>query len=470
MGVEVWLCVVGPDGAETVALPPQAQASLWEGMLTLTALSDGRVQVRPGEGEEVRLNEVQLKGASIARVGDFLECGELAVLIQGHSPLSLGRSLWSYDALSQRLEEALAVEAGQLSLWSVRAATDAIQLAAAMADVLAVPGARLVAGELAPGRVLAVLPEGQSPRAGRLEAHLGVAPVHEEVWTEWRQEATAFMVLDRALNGALEDDDDEPLRVDPVMQRLHTTLERIAKPKGLVVLRGEPSVGKGRLAKSFHALGGLTGELVQFEAGTFSHERWEAAVERARGGTLYVQSITGLPPAIEAALGSLKTRVVAAAPLGYPVENAKSDLLVPALRDRPSEVLPFAEHFLRGAAKRLGRPKLAFSALTRELLVEDPWPGNLSELRAAVTRAALVSKGNELRPEHLPSRFAERARNVAGQAGLRATLKAAERTTLLETLGKTSWNVTATAKALGLPRRTVVYRMSRLGLRRPERG
>jgi len=56
-----------------------------------------------------------------------------------------------------------------------------------------------------------------------------------------------------------------------------------------------------------------------------------------------------------------------------------------------------------------------------------------------------------------------------GAVDLRSSLKVTERNALLKALAGTRWNVTEAAKRLGLPRRTVVYRMSRLGLRRPGR-
>jgi transcriptional regulator with GAF, ATPase, and Fis domain len=58
---------------------------------------------------------------------------------------------------------------------------------------------------------------------------------------------------------------------------------------------------------------------------------------------------------------------------------------------------------------------------------------------------------------------------LPGRVDLRSSLKVAERDAFLKTLALTRWNVTEAAKRLGLPRRTVIYRMSRLGLRRPTR-
>ena len=81
---------------------------------------------------------------------------------------------------------------------------------------------------------------------------------------------------------------------------------------------------------------------------------------------------------------------------------------------------------------------------------------------------------DELRAANLPPSIVAswqrgRTRSGAASEDLRSSLKAAEKDALLKVLARTSWNVSQAAKELGLPRRTVVYRMSRLGLRRPRK-
>ena len=150
----------------------------------------------------------------------------------------------------------------------------------------------------------------------------------------------------------------------------------------------------------------------------------------------------------------------AASPDLFPVR-----LKVPALADRPADVLPLADHFLTLARGRLGRPRLVLSEEAQGLFVRYRWPGNVRELKNVVTRAARAALRDELGRDALPARLT----NEAPTENLRGALEATERELLLEALGRTRWNVTAAASRLGLPRRTVVYRMSRLGLRRPAR-
>ncbi len=79
------------------------------------------------------------------------------------------------------------------------------------------------------------------------------------------------------------------------------------------------------------------------------------------------------------------------------------------------------------------------------------WPGNVRELVNVLAFAARAT-----------------ARDDSGEQ-FKGAMAAAEREVLLEALARTRWNVTAAAARLGMPRRTVVYRMARLGLRRPAR-
>ena len=107
------------------------------------------------------------------------------------------------------------------------------------------------------------------------------------------------------------------------------------------------------------------------------------------------------------------------------------------------------------------------------MLTQYDWPGNVRELRLALERASLLAKGEEIRPHHLPATLlaalSDRPRGPETSTNLRTSLKAAEKDALLEVLGATKWNVTESARRLGLPRRTVVYRMRKLQLRRPSK-
>jgi NtrC-family two-component system response regulator AlgB len=78
------------------------------------------------------------------------------------------------------------------------------------------------------------------------------------------------------------------------------------------------------------------------------------------------------------------------------------NLRMPALRERPEDVLPLAEMFLVEAAARNRRIGLQFSDEARKTLLAYSWPGNIRELRNAVERAVVLSRGATLSKEDLP--------------------------------------------------------------------
>jgi sigma-54-dependent transcriptional regulator len=95
------------------------------------------------------------------------------------------------------------------------------------------------------------------------------------------------------------------------------------------------------------------------------------------------------------------------------------------------------------------------------LVQELTTPENVRSLRNVVIRGALNATGTEVRPEHLDLPFASPA-----LAGVRALVRETERREIESALQGSGWNVTEAARRLELPRRTLVYRMARLGLSR----
>jgi DNA-binding NtrC family response regulator len=138
---------------------------------------------------------------------------------------------------------------------------------------------------------------------------------------------------------------------------------------------------------------------------------------------------------------------------------------VPALRDRREEILPLAETFVSRFRAAVGRPRLTLSGDARQLLQAWHWPGNVRELANVLYRAARATARDEIGRDALPTRLSVDSESD----NFRGAMRAAERELLLDTLSRTRWNVTAAATRLGIPRRTIVHRMAKLGLKRPAR-
>jgi NtrC-family two-component system response regulator AlgB len=79
------------------------------------------------------------------------------------------------------------------------------------------------------------------------------------------------------------------------------------------------------------------------------------------------------------------------------------EVTVPPLRDRPSDILPLAEHLLRFFAKQNAKPISGFAEPVRDALLRYPWPGNIRELRNVIERGVILAAGPVVKLTDLPS-------------------------------------------------------------------
>ena len=233
----------------------------------------------------------------------------------------------------------------------------------------------------------------------------------------------------------------DPVIASPAMEAAWKTVARIAKSSATVLVSGESGSGKEIVAAEIHRRSGRSGEYVRIncaaippnliESELFGHERGAfTGAERTRpgcfeladGGTLLLDEVGELPVEVQAKLlrvleeGSIRrvgaiearpvdVRIVAATNRDLEFESAgggfRKDLfyrlsivpiVVPALRDRPEDVLPLARHFVEVDARDRAcvAPKIDDAAC--ELLEEYAWPGNVRELRNLMQRASLLCR------------------------------------------------------------------------------
>jgi transcriptional regulator with PAS, ATPase and Fis domain len=135
------------------------------------------------------------------------------------------------------------------------------------------------------------------------------------------------------------------------------------------------------------------------------------------------------------------------------------ELNVPPLRERREDILPLAHQLL--AEFTQGRARLSSSVA--DCLERYSWPGNVRELRNAMERAALLSRGDLIVAEHLPARIRPGSRSAARVEPMDAgKLEEIQAQAVLLALRKNDFNRTATAKALGISRRALIYKLQRL--------
>jgi DNA-binding NtrC family response regulator len=242
--------------------------------------------------------------------------------------------------------------------------------------------------------------------------------------------------------------------------------------------------------------GALPATLV--EAELFGHEKGAftgatgsrpGRIRQANGGTLFLDEIGDMP--LEAQVRLLRTleervveplgsdravevdiRVVAAThrDLRQLVTEGRfrEDLFyrldvlsvqIPPLRERPGDVLLLARRFLDHYG---GKRRLEFSPSAESMLSRWSWPGNVRELRNAMERAVLLSRGELLLPDHLPARVLEPGKSAAVvEPTDLERLEEIERQAIFQTLRQHNANRTETARALGISRRTLIYKLQR---------
>ncbi|MEG0185866.1 MAG: sigma-54 dependent transcriptional regulator, partial [Stenotrophomonas sp.] len=288
---------------------------------------------------------------------------------------------------------------------------------------------------------------------------------------------------------------------------VRTALHKFAPVELPVLITGETGTGKELAAQALHALSGRGGQpflavncgaipanLVQSEL--FGHERgaFTGAAQRriglfeaAHGGTVFLDEVGDLPADAQTSLlrvlqeGTLErvgsnqplrvdVRVLAATHVELEQAVAQGRfrrdlyyrlnvlrLPMPPLRDRGSDILLLAEHFLRSFRQRHPGRARGFDPGARQAMRGFDWPGNVRELLNRVQRAAIVAEGELIGAADLDLAAADAP---AGRALLQDARGQVERDVLLQALRQHGYNVSACARHMQVSRVTV-YRLCR---------
>jgi two-component system, NtrC family, response regulator AtoC len=323
-----------------------------------------------------------------------------------------------------------------------------------------------------------------------------------------------------------------PVLLEPAMLAAYELVTRAARTDITVLILGETGVGKEVMAETVHRRSRRAGRRFLLlncaalpenllESELFGHERGAftgaqsakvGLLEATDGGTVFLDEIGELPLPTQAKLlrvleerrvlrvGATSAREIDVRFLTATNRDLarlvreghfRADLYhrisglvvrIPALRDRPSEIVPLARFFLRQFCERTGssEPVLSPEALTD--LQGHRWPGNVRELKNVMERATLLSEGNVVRPEHLAldpeapsSPDTERRRyddaTVVGRdgSGVLADANNPERREVLEAIEACAGNQTRAAKLLGVSRQTLINRLVKWNLPRPQK-
>jgi two-component system response regulator HydG len=303
-----------------------------------------------------------------------------------------------------------------------------------------------------------------------------------------------------------------------VMRDVYELIARVAESDASVLVQGETGTGKELVARAIHNGGPRkSGPFVAIncaavppsliESELFGHARGaftDAKTRRtglfldATGGTLFLDEIGELPLDMQSKLlralqerrvrpvGSSEevafdARIVSATNRDLEDEVARKrfredlfyrinvvKIVLPAHRERQSDVLELAQHFLDKLAARAGRPPLALSAAVAEKLVAYDWPGNVRELENCAERAVALARSSEMSVADLPAKIGayqpQRFVVAADEVTDVVSLAEVEQRYVLRALALMGGNRTRTASALGLDRRTLQRKLDRWGV------
>ncbi len=316
----------------------------------------------------------------------------------------------------------------------------------------------------------------------------------------------------------------EKYQVDNLIGKSSRMLEvfdmvlRVANSHATVLLRGESGTGKSLVAKAIHYnsprgngpfitvnCSALPETLIESEL--FGHERGaftgayaskQGRFEQAQGGTIFLDEIGELPHGVQVKLlhviqekefqrlGGAKSvrcnvRIVAATNknLEQAMEtgNFREDLYyrlnvfpiyLPPLRERRTDIILLAEHFLEKYSKEYEKKILRISSPAVDMLMQYHWPGNVRELQNCMERAVLVCDEDILRIHHLSPAIGSAAGVTGGEKGKHESLADAvanlEKEIIIEALKETRGNQTKAAKLLDTSLRIINYKIKRYGI------
>jgi DNA-binding NtrC family response regulator len=298
---------------------------------------------------------------------------------------------------------------------------------------------------------------------------------------------------------------------DPAMIEVYKRVGQLAGSRVNALIRGETGTGKGVVARTIHY---NSAEAAQpfisvnctalpetlLESELFGHVRgaFTGAVSDRRGrfalagkGTVFLDEVGDTTSEFQAKLLKVieekeyypvgadrpersEARVIAAThrDLEAQIKSGafRSDLyyrlrivevVLPPLRERPSDIPLLAAHFVRRVSVELHRPEPRIADDAKAALLQHPWPGNVRELENCLTRAVVLASGGVIRPEHL-GLVSEERRAAEGFP----TLEALEAEHLERALAYTGGNRTRAAEILGISKPRLYRMMEKHGLGR----
>jgi DNA-binding NtrC family response regulator len=309
----------------------------------------------------------------------------------------------------------------------------------------------------------------------------------------------------------------EPLGIvakSTAMQQVVDLARRVAKVDSTVLITGESGAGKERIARLVHEestraagpfiavnCGAITETLLESElfghargAFTGANQDRPGLFEAANGGTLLLDEVGEVPPAMQVKLlralqereirrvgenrsRHVDVRIVAATnrDLAHGVAGGSFrqdlyyrlkvvELHVPPLRERRDDILPLGRVLLADAALRMKRKISGLAPSAADQLLRYEWPGNVRELENAMERAVALARGTRVAMEDLPEEVRRAIPKPVAIAGAVRPLQEIEKEYIVAALELNDGNQTRTAEQLQIGSATLYRRLKSYGL------
>ncbi|MDH6356478.1 sigma-54 dependent transcriptional regulator [Parabacteroides sp. PF5-9] len=295
-----------------------------------------------------------------------------------------------------------------------------------------------------------------------------------------------------------------------VMQNLRMLVDKVARTDANILITGENGTGKEMLAREIHLqstrkkealitvdMGAITETLFESELfghikGAFTDARADRAgkFEAADNGTLFLDEIGNLPYHLQAKLlTALQNRSIVRVGSNTPVpvnirlisatnrdlqemvhkELFREDLLyrintihvkIPPLRERPEDILPLTEIFLKKYVNIYGKAPVKLTPEVQEKLKDQPWYGNIRELEHTVEKAVIISDSSVLDVNDFD--FSSKHHTVHQKEA--TTLEEMEYQMIKSAMEKYGGNLSQVASQLGISRQTLYNKIKRYEL------
>lgn len=299
------------------------------------------------------------------------------------------------------------------------------------------------------------------------------------------------------------------------MRQVYAQVAQVAKTNVTVLLRGESGTGKEMIANAIHfnslrakkplikincaalpeAL--IEAELFGYEKGAFTgaYKQKKGRFELADGGTLFLDEVGDLPLQTQVKLlrvlqereferlggtETIKVNVRLIAATNKDLEKEIMDgkfredlyyrlnvftIFLPPLRERKSDILLLAEHFLEKYEKIYGKHIKRISTPAIDMLTAYHYPGNVRELENAIERAVVACDGQVIHAHHLPPtlQMAETSGTVT-QVSLQSAVAALEKDLIQDALKTTGGNCSKAAALLRTTERIFNYKIKKYGI------